>query len=56
MPAREEKEAALSPKRAQPMMATIRATMPSTAPTCASSGKDSHSTRAMGPILGSNDL
>ena len=38
------------------MMATMRATMASTAPTWHSSGKLCHNTRAIGPILGSNDL
>ena len=55
-PEKVEKEAALSPKRAAPVMATMRATISRTAPTCRSSGRHVHSTRAMGPILGSKDL
>ena len=38
------------------MTATMRAMVTRTAPTCISSGKLSHSTRAMGPIWGSKDL
>jgi len=55
-PASEENDCALSPNRALPMRATIRATHTSTAPICNRSGRDFHSTLAMGPILGSNDL
>ena len=55
-PEKVEKEAALSPKRAAPVMATMRATISRTAPTCSSSGRHAHSTLAMGPILGSKDL
>ncbi len=55
-PEKVEKEAALSPNRAAPVMATMRATISRTAPTCSSSGRHAHSTLAMGPILGSKDL
>ena len=56
VPPKVAKDCALSPKRAAPMMASIRATITKTVPTCISSGRHPHSTWAMGPILGSNDL
>ena len=55
-PASEENDCALSPNRALPMRATIRATQTGTAPICKRSGRHLHSTLAMRPILGSNDL
>ena len=55
-PASEENDCALLPNKALPMRATIRATHTSTAPICSRSGRHLHSTLAMDPILGSNDL